>query len=258
MKKLTRKLFLSVFTALFAVVALGTTTFAWFSMNTSVTATGMEVKANASKNILISKESTSGFGSTVTLTGADTLVPVSTVGTTSATAPAFFKINSVGSNMSAEDSKYGDDTTFTTAQANVDYVKQTVYLQSTGAAAEELKANITYTGGSKALDPALRVMLVVNDVTNSTYSSYVYGPVGQWEAYNGISTIGGDQKVATTTPITQSTSSTQILAAMTADTVYQVDIYIWYEGQDTRCKTVNAVDMASTTFAIQFTVKAGN
>src|SRR5690606_5822682 len=56
MQKLTRKLFISIFTAVFALVTLGATTFAWFTLTTTVSieefqaeitsGTGIEVSLN--------------------------------------------------------------------------------------------------------------------------------------------------------------------------------------------------------------------
>ncbi len=56
MKKLTRKLTLSLVAVLFAMLALGTSTFAWFSMNTTVTASDISVTAVTPKNLLIHDE----------------------------------------------------------------------------------------------------------------------------------------------------------------------------------------------------------
>ena len=38
MKKISRKLLMSIFSMAFAIIALGTTTFAWFTMNSTATA----------------------------------------------------------------------------------------------------------------------------------------------------------------------------------------------------------------------------
>ena len=53
MKKLTRKLFISVMTLVLTAMALGTSTFAWFSMNTTATATGMQVNAKSNARYLL-------------------------------------------------------------------------------------------------------------------------------------------------------------------------------------------------------------
>lgn len=52
MTKLTRKLFVSIMTLVLTVMALGTSTFAWFSMNTTVTATNMTVTAKSNATYL--------------------------------------------------------------------------------------------------------------------------------------------------------------------------------------------------------------
>ncbi|MBP5209532.1 MAG: hypothetical protein J6125_01595, partial [Clostridia bacterium] len=60
-----KKLIPALCLLLISAAMLGTSTFAWFSMNTTVSATNMTVKATASKNLLISKTSASeGFGAT--------------------------------------------------------------------------------------------------------------------------------------------------------------------------------------------------
>lgn len=59
-----KKLFISIFTAVFALFALGTSTFAWFSMNTQAKASGMEVKAIAGSSLQISNTTTFKSGQT--------------------------------------------------------------------------------------------------------------------------------------------------------------------------------------------------
>ena len=57
MKKLATKLMISVLSVALAFIALGTSTFAWFSMNTEVTANGMELTAATPINLLIAPTS---------------------------------------------------------------------------------------------------------------------------------------------------------------------------------------------------------
>lgn len=57
MKKIRRKLILSVITLMLVAITLGTSTYAWFSMNREVTATGMQVKATAASSLVITNES---------------------------------------------------------------------------------------------------------------------------------------------------------------------------------------------------------
>ena len=77
MKKLTTKLLMSIIAVAFAFVALGTSTYAWFTMSTTVQATGMEVTAKSNATYLLIADSESAAISKKTSTNADitTTVP---------------------------------------------------------------------------------------------------------------------------------------------------------------------------------------
>ena len=57
MKKLTTKLLMSIIAVAFAFVALGTSTYAWFTMSTQVSATGMEITAKSNATYLLIADS---------------------------------------------------------------------------------------------------------------------------------------------------------------------------------------------------------
>ncbi len=80
MKK-TRKLIPAIAMLLTSTVMMSTASFAWFSMNQEVSATGMEVKAKATGALVInstwdSEHTTLGNDRTVTFSGAKTLAPI--------------------------------------------------------------------------------------------------------------------------------------------------------------------------------------
>jgi hypothetical protein len=59
MKKFTTKLLMSIIAVAFAFVALGTSTYAWFSMNNTVSVDGLNIAAKADETfLLISKDAT--------------------------------------------------------------------------------------------------------------------------------------------------------------------------------------------------------
>jgi hypothetical protein len=66
MKKM-RKLIPALSMLLIATIMLSTATFAWFTMNESVTATGMEIKAKAAGNLLISKTTLTAIDQDITV-----------------------------------------------------------------------------------------------------------------------------------------------------------------------------------------------
>ncbi|MBO4539388.1 MAG: hypothetical protein J5781_03870 [Clostridia bacterium] len=55
-EKSTKKIFYAVIMLLIAALLVGTTTYAWFSMNKTVTVTGMVVKVRATDNIMIAED----------------------------------------------------------------------------------------------------------------------------------------------------------------------------------------------------------
>ena len=257
MKKF-KKLIPALCMLLVSAVMLGSTTFAWFSMNTKVTASNMEVKATASRNLLISKTSADAddySASVDMLISKTSLVPVTTIGGDT-TSPVFSKILSVGTSMTQDNAARGEDTTYTTATVNTDYVKTTIWLKCVGEDASNLKVKInTTTGGEKKLDPAIRVMIV--DHTNT--KTYIYSPIAN-AAYitsgkAGASVNAADSKLVMGNITTAAIDTTVILSNITRDTAYQFDIYAWYEGEDVNCKATNTLDMAAYKFAIDFTVE---
>ena len=62
MKNLRRKLFISIFAIMLTFCALTTSTYAWFSMNRTVTATGMTVQVQSESTLLIDVDSTLSNG----------------------------------------------------------------------------------------------------------------------------------------------------------------------------------------------------
>ena len=235
-----------------AAALLGTSTFAWFSMNTEVEATGMSVEATATKNLLISATSaTEGYSGAVTLgVSASDLVPVSTIGGDDAT-PDFYKLKTAGDQMTQD--SYAAANSKMEAAVATDYAKTTVYLKCVGEDGENLKLDpAALTGGDKALDPALRVMLV--DKTNT--KTYIYYPVtGAAYGTSGqaVASLSSEEAVLGAVT-TLADDTTVLLTAMTADIPYAFDVYVWYEGEDVSCKAAYTVDMAATEIALAFSI----
>ncbi|MCI5513952.1 MAG: hypothetical protein MR471_07540 [Clostridia bacterium] len=269
---------------LISAMLMGTSTFAWFSMNTKVTASSMTVKATASKNLLISGTETGTYLPSLALTtNKTTLVPVSTA---VLATPKFFKLDNVGSEMTADSHDRKNSTLMPATDA--DYLKETMWVKTTGTDATDLRARITFTGGTAALDPALRVMFVVGGMnaylmTPVANASSAYRAIADvtYEAASGTAVAGtfyfsdangtkpgtqpnaGDdvshmfvQKVTeTATNVTISPDNAVILSSLNADQAVQIDVYIWYEGQDVNCKSTNAVTLDNTVFTVEYTVE---
>ncbi len=76
MTKLTRKLFVSIMTLVLTVMALGTSTFAWFSMNTQANATDMVVTAKSNATYLFIGSATATDGASASTFQVPTLASV--------------------------------------------------------------------------------------------------------------------------------------------------------------------------------------
>lgn len=237
--------------ALVAAVALSAgSTFAWFSTNSVVKADGMTVGAQASGNLVISKDDglDKKYSSSVTLDALkQNIAPVSTDGTGAnlTTAPVFYKMSNPGTGMTEGSSASGIDATFEATES--DYLFDTVWVKSIGQEISGLTVNAEITSSSeKLLDNSLRLMVVSND------GFYIFtlkeGASGEYKAV--IDASGG----LSASNVTLSTKdSTNILASgLTAEQEYELDIYIWFEGQDASCTTVNALNVEDTTISISF------
>lgn len=90
-KAIRKQLLAAVAMVLVAAVALGSSTYAWFVNNATVTATGAQVTSSTAYSLLITKElkgDTTDWQTTKVLNSNSGLTPVSTIGTTAATALA--------------------------------------------------------------------------------------------------------------------------------------------------------------------------
>lgn len=249
-----RKLIPAVCMLLLAAVMAGTSTFAWFSMNTTVTAGTMAVSATAPTNLRIcatNSDNDSAWSGALSLSASlTTMVPVSCDNTN--VALAFYKVKDNGDKIGYDDGAYKEDTTFQTAEAGKDYYTTSFYIKAVGADARDLKlSTITLSaGGTKELDKALRVMAVCGD------NKFIYEPVtGAAATYKAVKSLNTEntEKPVLGNDITVSNAES-VLADKVTKKALHVTIYIWYEGQDPACRSSNTVDMAGTTFSLSFTV----
>lgn len=248
-----RKLIPAVCMLLLAAVMAGTSTFAWFSMNTTVTAGTMAVSATAPTNLRIcatNSANDSDWSGALSLSGSlTTMVPVSCDNTNAALT--FYKVKDNGDKIEYNDGAYKEDTTFETATERTDYYTTSFYIKAVGADASDLKLStikMNEGGGKTKLDKALRVMAVCGE------NKFIYEPVeGAAATYKAVQSLNNEKKPVLGDDIVVSDADS-VLAKTVTKTAVEVTIYIWYEGQDPACKSANTVDMAGTTFSLSFTV----
>lgn len=235
--------------ALVAAVALSAgSTFAWFTANDTVSATGLSVDVTTVNNLLISDTTGGTFAASATMTDANiskqSLSPASTVGVTSNATPTFYKLDTAGSGTSYDNSTAGSGATFETTTE--DYAWGSVFVKVDGDTdgSNLYVSEITPSSSSVNIDNALRIMFVVHEA-GSTLKSYIYAPVGTHDGSN----VGIKDTDGTTDNVTYCTTGqagTVILSSLTKNTEYQIDVYVWYEGTDENCTAKNATDAIST------------
>ena len=241
---------------LVSAVLMGTSTFAWFTMNTTVIASGMKVNAVVPKSIVISTESGGTYSASVDLgmTDAQTLYPSSTVTTQNWYAPDGLIDNRIDpitgdATLTEEGTDFVNLTNWADGLlkdadgTNVYAVNKTVYVKS--ADAEQAVYGLyvsSLTVGGESIDSvvlgsevskALRVAVVTAEKT------LVYAPNGYDTECNPIASLGGTGGNVGTADSNNfvsatlgSTGSVLIENTEAIDTEIEINIFIWYEGQD--------------------------
>jgi hypothetical protein len=271
---------------LLSATMLGTSTFAWFTMNKEVTVTGMKLKATASEGLVISGDYKTNWKTDwdVAMTQGVSLYPTSTNGTAAnpAWAVAYSKVFDDAYKNQTQSGAEGytdlsmnyttsgtDGDTFTAALAEgigyavkgsgtsdtQNYVlKKTFFIKSTADAplqqaliVKDVTADVAVRGsGTQDLNKALRVLVVVNGT-----DSYIYAPIASHDSgtkFKGTTSLtlidSGTPKTTSINPI-----------GNTNDTAVQVDMYMYFEGEDENCKSSNitAIDVDTLEVSAAFT-----
>ena len=272
------KLIPAVAMLLVAAILLSTATFAWFSMNTQVTATGMQVKAVAEGGIVISNSAKTGWTSEATaqITAAN-LFP-----TSNAKTPGTLTTWYHNKSDDANDAKAGqaadtyetlaialsdstnnegvgyvdknNDSAFTAGTDSAYFLMDKFFIKSSGDALTSTtlyinKVEVTSSASLLAIDNSLRVCVVVDS------TAYLFAPVsvgaGPTLTYKVKGSATDTVALAGTTKNTATGVTT--IANTDADAV-PVQIYVYYEGEDASCKSTNisGITVDTITVSVQF------
>ena len=267
MKKLNRKLIPAFAMLLLSAVLMSTASFAWFSQNGKVTASGFQVQATAPAALWISADSDGPFESSYAYeaTSVTELNPVTKLGVANGTDdPDGWTFNTLVNAQGVDEKGNvldadGKKVDMTDAAAMAAYMKDdgqsNVFMTSfylllegnreTEATLEKKTVSATmtvsYLGKDTKVDgiyKSLRVALVTSggtaddEITNSAAGSCILKP-------NADLNKAGDKVTFTT------------VAAQDAICVY---MYIWFEGTDGNCYNTNAQNLHE--FGIQLDFSA--
>lgn len=279
-KALKSQLLAAVAMVLVSSIALGSSTFAWFSLNTKVEATGMVVKTQVSNNLFIASDTTDStspvaeqaFTTSLVQNVNGILEPVSTIdgvnyfytaANNAAVNGDALSDNYIAYDLSAVNNKGSFDNNFENnyqAAGAVGYVDYAFRLKAinTGATSQDVVLtglNLVYGGIADAGVSAYRVVMFVQDLT--AVSQGAGTDVAANQVKGAYATSGYEYQTATAKAVNSTTTLEEInfngttintatnstIGTVEAGTThyYKVVIRLWLEGEDKKC--------TSTTFA---------
>ena len=270
MKKM-RKLIPALAMLLVSAVMMSTASFAWFSMSTEATATGMQVQAKADAGILISNGD-GVWASNATTTQEDDEKPAKLLPVSTLDASVWYyntSSNAASANANNKTDTYGSQDY--AARTTNYYLYNTFYIKSSSNEAlnSDLQiSNVTITESSDlALNEAARVLVKCGNTV------HIYSITGK--KYSVLTTPKGDtegseNKFTEVTPKAKGPQTTSALGLTTIPNVtatatgannttaaVKVEVFVYFEGEDAACMSSNLLDAVATlTIDLTFTTKA--
>ena len=273
-KKTNKKLISALGMFMLSAAMLGTSTYAWFTMNKSVSVEGMQLKAKTEQGLVISDYTKANWATSwdVGMSASAVLYPTSVAATST---PTFVHAESryfddedgtqaVGNytdlTLTWSDTTNSEGIGSSTSPAAREYVLlKNFYIKSTGETAwaqnlviDEVNASIVgETPTAKKLDNSLRVLVVVG--TNA----FVYAPFQ--DVASGTTTDSYKWKntanVTALAPATDSVCTSVTSIPNTDAGAINVKMYMFFEGEDENCKSSNIVGISPNDIEITATFK---
>ena len=225
-----KKLIPALCMLLVAAALLGTSTYAWFSMNETVTASGMSVTANTDNAYLIIKDGTtlSGNATSAPVTVNASLKPVKPVVELTSTNIGILGSWGTATSDNPNDAKTGATPTALTSGTllgNGNYVIKQSFM-----------VGIIENSGTVANDLRLDSLTISDQADGIT-----------------VVVVCGTNVFSHASNVT--TGGTEVLAdkSLVTPTGVQVDVYIYIDGSNANVKTANAANLSgdvSLTFSI--------
>lgn len=262
MKKLIPALCLLLVTA----VIVGTSSYAWFSMSGDVYAKGMSVKATADEGIVIRLDSTNlqtytagNWATTDEQAATITTAALKSVSTPDCVNWACAKADKYDDACAEQDAS---EYTTVTADDNNYMAKYTYGIRSSNAQAITGKnlavKGVTVTkptsAGTENLDKSIRVAIKIGD------EFFIYAPFTDNE---NLSLVANYASAAAITAKAEPAAGGDVFTAVTTipanDTDLKVDVYVYYEGEDSNNKSKNVASTIDTlTVDLQFGLVSGS
>jgi len=253
----------------FSAIASVAGTVAWFTANNIVTVSNMNIQAEVEEGIVVSNEDQSAWAASAT---AKYNAAVSVVPTSTAEGTTWYRNNSdsatiatgsghVGAYLSYTGNEITRDSSTGAGKVDLDkagegtvvkniYLLNKFYLKSSTGEAVTKKLNVkslTLSGVTTDLDKALRVLVVSgsNQVlfASASDSTLSYGVNG---ATTGVTAL-------LPTAVNSQLIASASIPAYTATDGLEIDVYLYFEGEDAHCTSANATaTLSSLGVSLQF------
>lgn len=229
MAKAKRGLLLSLLTLLIAVAITATSTYAWFVVNTEVTASNMQVEVKSDTTYLvISSSSTLGTDVALPLTASNAKVLPVMYDQADSSEGIKWKTN-VGTAYDDGTAKNATYTPVSSENLEKYYIKYTFYVGLTPTTAEaasnlKVKSMTVEKATSEGKDtflPAVSALVVCEG-----------GQTLDYENISGIDAAGYSAKGA-------------LLPSLALNTSVQIDVYVYINGDNAEVKSSNAANLGA-------------
>lgn len=244
MKHFKRKLLASIIAVMFSIMALGTSTYAWFSMNTTVEVTGMQISAKSDSTFLI-------IGNVNDLTAIQTNNAI--------TIPM-----TVETNLKVYPSAHEDLSNATDAAVYGNWYFETAATPNASTAQTGTKTALTSTNFEKyVIKRTVYVTLAKgsNQATNLKVNNFALTQrtdenlTGNSKTHSPVKVVIASSSAVVELDSTNTTSATVLATTVTDQALIALDIYIYYNGDDTAVYTSNIANLAGATIALSFSVE---
>jgi len=261
-KTLKKQLAAAIAMVLVSVIALSSSTYAWFAANNQVKATGMNVKAQAEGGLIISNEAKTSWKTSAEASNT-ALVELAPTNTADASAWYHNVSNDIDNAKSTQDAD-----TYSTLTLKVDngagyvdannnntlddgeikyYLLNKFYIKSSADQLTtshlyinkvDLTTSTTYT---TALDKSVRVAIVIGE------HKYIYAPKYTTnQSYKAKNTTSVTAYGVPANGVVNTDNGVTTIPAFGTSEPLEVSVYLYFEGEDANCKTANLADDIDT------------
>ncbi len=255
MIKPRKKLVIAFSLILISAAIVGTASYAWFTMNDKVSS-GMDIQAVAAKNLVISETTDGPYSTSVDL--SDTGVTKSLAPCSTADCANWY-VPEGDTGIDIETGVISGMTPFSKLTSTTGYVRTgTVYVKVAEDSADAGFSALYVSGISVRRDDAnmsditntLRIGVVCgSNVLIFDYSS-IYGSV-LTDVVSGIDGSGYALLTSLNSNSAGSSATAKLADTISSDPT-RIDIYLWYEGQDSECTSNNSTTIENINVSIEF------